>query len=63
MNIKNIITTTSVIVGLFLNATPTLAHVSVVPSEIGVAKTQDFTVSFNIEKDIPTTAIRLLIPN
>lgn len=38
------------------------AHVSVTPNKVGIASSQDFTVNFGIEKDIPTTEIRLVIP-
>jgi uncharacterized protein YcnI len=39
------------------------AHVIVSPSQVGVAKTQDFTINVPNEKDNPIVAIKLLIPN
>jgi uncharacterized protein YcnI len=38
------------------------AHVVVTPSEVGVAKRTDFSVGVPNEKDIPTTQVRLVIP-
>lgn len=45
---------------VFVNSA--LAHVSVKPSEVGVGKYQTFNVSVPVEKDIPTTGLRLVIP-
>jgi uncharacterized protein YcnI len=39
------------------------AHVVVKPSEVGIAAFQTFTVGVPNEKDTPTVAMRLLIPN
>lgn len=39
-----------------------LAHVSVRPLEVGVATYQTFTMSVPVEKDMPTIALRLVIP-
>jgi uncharacterized protein YcnI len=51
------------IIFLSIIFTPTAsAHVSVKPSEVGIATSQDFSIGFGVEKDIPTTAIRLVIP-
>lgn len=41
----------------------TFAHVSVKPAQVGVGSFQTFTVSIPVEKDIPTTAIKLVIPS
>lgn len=38
------------------------AHVSVKPNEVGVGKYQTFTMGVPVEKDIPTTGLRLVIP-
>lgn len=38
------------------------AHVSVKPAEVKVGQYQNFTVSVPTEKNLPTTAVRLLIP-
>lgn len=63
MNIKKTVLSLSFISILaLLSPTSALAHVSVSPGEVGVATTQKFTVGFGVEKDIPTTAIRLVIP-
>lgn len=49
---------------LFLfSANPVFAHVIVHPSQTGVATFQEFTMSVPTEKDNPTVAVRLLIPN
>jgi len=56
----------SILVGIasiFLFVTPALAHVIVYPHQVGIAQTQDFTVSVPNERDNPVTAIRLLIPS
>ena len=39
------------------------AHVKVSPATAGVAAYQEFTVSVPVERDIPTTGIRLVIPS
>lgn len=46
----------------FLFATPAFAHVVVKPSLVGVASFQTFTMGVPNEKDSPTVAIRLMIP-
>ena len=38
------------------------AHVTVKPGEAGIATFQTFTVSVPVEKDLPTTGVRLAIP-
>ncbi len=38
------------------------AHVTVKPGEAGIATYQTFTVSVPVEKDLPTTGVRLTIP-
>ncbi len=38
------------------------AHVTVKPAEVGVGAWQTFNVSVPVEKDLPTTGIRLVIP-
>ena len=48
--------------GLFLTASSALAHVVVHPNEVGVGAFQTFTVGVPNEKDNPTIALRLLIP-
>ena len=63
MQIKKIVISTIVISSLFLSASPALAHVTVKPNEVGAAAFQTFTVGVPVEKDIPTTEIRLVIPD
>lgn len=53
---------TIIIALLLLIATTASAHVSVKPAQVGIASYQTFTVSVPVEKNIPTTAIRLVIP-
>ena len=48
--------------GLFLAVVPAFAHVIVYPHQVGVATTQDFTVSVPNERDNPVVAVKLLIP-
>ncbi len=43
-------------------AVPAFAHVTVKPAQTGVASYQTFTVGVPVEKDIPTTQVRLVIP-
>jgi uncharacterized protein YcnI len=38
------------------------AHVAVKPGQVGVAAFQTYNVSVPVEKDIPTTALKLLVP-
>jgi len=40
----------------------TLAHVTVKPAQVGVAAYQTFTAGVPNEKDIPTTGLRIVIP-
>ncbi len=39
------------------------AHVTVRPEQVGIGVSQDFTIGFGIEKDVPTTSVRLVIPD
>ncbi len=43
-------------------ASPSLAHVTVKPNQVGVGAYQTFNVSVPNERDNPTTGIRLVIP-
>src|SRR5579863_3596032 len=55
----------SIILGissLFFLAFPVFAHVIVYPHQVGIAVTQDFTVSVPNERNNPVTSVRLLIP-
>jgi len=46
-----------------LLVSPALAHVVVKPNQVGVGAFQTFTVGVPNEKDVPVTALRLLIPS
>ncbi len=61
--IKKIFIGSSVALVLFaVSVTSTFAHVVVSPEEVVVAARQDFSVGVPNEKDIPTTSVRLVIP-
>jgi uncharacterized protein YcnI len=62
MQNKKIIVSVIAIFSLLMSASPALAHVVVRPNEVGVAAFQTFTVGVPVEKDIPTTGLRLVIP-
>lgn len=62
MNSKKVIIGTSVAVSLLLSATPAFAHVVVKPAEVGAAAFQTFTIGVPNEKENPTVAVRLVIP-
>jgi uncharacterized protein YcnI len=51
------------IASVLLTVVPAFAHVIVYPHQVGVAATQDFTVSVPNERDNPVVAVKLLIPN
>lgn len=48
---------------LFASVTSVFAHVVVKPDQVGVAKSQIFSVEVPTEKDNPTIALRLVLPN
>src|SRR5271155_724449 len=50
------------IMSLFLFASPAFAHVIVYPHQVGIAATQDFTVSVPNERDNPVVSVRLILP-
>ncbi len=57
-------TYTSVIIGAFLFSLPFIAsaHAVVSPSQSATAKYETFSLSVPVEKDVPTVAIRILMP-
>src|SRR5204863_7267735 len=59
--ILNIFISTFVL--LFMCVTPTFAHVVVKPDQVGIGAFQEFSMSVPSEKDNPTVAIKLLIPD
>lgn len=52
----------AVLMTFFSLSTTAMAHVVVRPAEVSVAKYQVFTTSVPNEKEVPTTRVRLLIP-
>jgi len=50
------------LLALLIGPSLALAHVTVKPGEAGLASYQTFTVSVPVEKDLPTTGLRLLLP-
>ncbi len=58
-----LISTLLVIICFFLLATPVFAHIIVYPKQVGIAQTQVFDMTVPTERDNPTVAIKLLIPN
>jgi uncharacterized protein YcnI len=63
INIKSTFISTGIVMSFLLSATPAFAHVIVKPSEAGVAAFQTFTMGVPSEKDNPTVALRLVIPD
>lgn len=60
---KKIISSSIVsLAALALSAGSVLAHVAVQPAQVGVAARQDFSMGVPNEKEIPTTQVRLVIP-
>ncbi len=62
INKVSLISTFPVIFYFFHLANPVLAHVIVFPSKVGIAKLQTFDMTVPTEKDKPTVAVKLLIP-
>jgi len=63
-DMKNL--TKKLIVAIFslaLFITNVYAHVAVKPSTVGIASLQTFTIGVPNEKEIPTIAVKILIPN
>jgi uncharacterized protein YcnI len=58
---KFVVSVTSLLAMLFL-VSPAYAHVTVQPSQAGVGARTDFTVGVPNEKEIPTTMVRLVLP-
>jgi uncharacterized protein YcnI len=48
---------------LFILVQPAFAHVVVKPNQVGVAQYQTFTIGVPNEKEVPVTALKLLIPD
>lgn len=61
--IRNIVGLVMTLVVFFSMAPLAMAHVVVKPNEVKVAAFQTFTMGVPNEKEIPTTAIRLVIPD
>lgn len=60
---KAALVSTTLFTGLSLATFPALAHVVVTPNSVGVAKFQTFDMGVPTEKDNPTVALKLLIPD
>lgn len=52
-----------VLSGLFFLHAPVFAHVIVYPHQVGIAETQDFTVSVPNERNTAVVSVKLLMPN
>lgn len=63
LKIKNSIAIITFAAGFLLMATTASAHVVVRPAEVGAAAFQTFTVGVPNEKDNPTVAVRLIVPD
>ncbi len=63
MNQNNRLLLVGFVSSLTLVAMPALAHVVVKPSQVGVDAFQTFTVGVPTEKDLPTVAVRLVLPD
>jgi uncharacterized protein YcnI len=61
--IKKITSFLFIIGSIFLFAPPAFAHVVVKPSQVGIAAFQIFRMGVPNEKDSPTVAVRLVIPD
>ena len=59
---KNLFSLFGLVLVLILCATEASAHVGVKPSEVGVGSFQTFTVGVPNERDVPTTQVRLVLP-
>lgn len=53
----------AIVLGIFIFSSMASAHVKVHPFEVTGDSFQEFTVNVPVEKDIPTTKIRLVIPS
>lgn len=62
MNIKKAIIGTTLVISFLFSASSAFAHVVVKPNQVGVAVFQTFTVGVPNEKNNPTVAVRLVIP-
>jgi len=51
------------VTSIFLLVSPVFAHVIIYPHQVGLAATQDFTVSVPNEKNTSVVSVRLLIPS
>jgi uncharacterized protein YcnI len=48
---------------VFLIPAVAMAHVAVQPNEVGIGKTQVFSISVPTEKEVPTVSVRLVLPS
>lgn len=60
---SKIITASTILISILAFSTPVFAHVVVIPKEVGIGATQDFTITVPSEKDTgSTTSVQLLLP-
>lgn len=60
--IKKTFIFSSLLAASLIITSPVFAHAVVKPDQAGVGSSQEFSLGFGVEKDIPTTSIRLVIP-
>lgn len=63
MKFQKFVAASIALASLVLFAQSVSAHVVVSPKEVGVGKFQTFSVGVPVEKDMPTTALRLVVPD
>lgn len=61
-NMKTIINLTTIVLLFVITMSNVSAHVVVRPKEVGVGTFQTFTIGVPVEKEVPTTGLRLVIP-
>lgn len=61
--IKKIASLFAFVSSLLLLSGTAMAHVVVQPSEVGIGKFQTFTIGVPNEKEIPTVALRIVLPS
>ncbi len=63
MKFQKVAAASIALASLVLFAQSVSAHVVVSPKEVGVGKFQTFSVGVPVEKDMPTTGLRLVVPD
>lgn len=62
MNYKKLLVVPGLLFTFLLMASPSFAHVSVKPVQVGVAQYNDFVISVPNEETTPTVQLRLVVP-